>query len=96
MSVEIVSWRVTAVGPAADRQSGVDMAATQGAPKATRRAVFADGPVEVPVFDRDALSLDQRIEGAAIIEERETTIVILPGWTAGVDALGAIVAKRNG
>jgi N-methylhydantoinase A len=27
-----------------------------------------------------------------IIEERETTIIILPGWTATVDDFGCIVA----
>ena len=96
MAVEIVSWRVTAIGPAADRKSDVDLSAEPGKAKATRRAVFRSGPVDVPVFDRSALALDQSVAGPAIIEERETTIIILPGWTATVDALGAIVAKRNG
>lgn len=96
MAVEIVSWRVTAIGPAADRRSDVDLPAKPGEAKATRRAVFRSGPADVPVFDRSAMALDQSVEGPAIIEERETTIIILPGWTATVDALGAIVAKRNG
>jgi N-methylhydantoinase A len=95
MGVEIVSWRVTAVGPSVDRQSDIDLPAAPGAAKATRRAVFGDGPAEVPVFDRTVLARDQQIEGPAIIEERETTIIILPGWSATVDALGAIVARRK-
>jgi len=32
------------------------------------------------------------LNGPAIIEERETTIVIPPGWKAGVDAYGCVVA----
>ena len=95
MDVEIVSWRVTATSPAIDRQSGVDLPTAPGAPKTRRRAVFANGAAEVPVFDRSALALAQNVAGPAIIEERETTIIILPGWTATVDALGCIVAKRN-
>jgi N-methylhydantoinase A len=51
---------------------------------------------EVPVYDRAALAIGQRLAGPAIIEERETTLVILRGWTASVDAGGAVIAVREG
>ncbi|MCC2098999.1 MAG: hydantoinase/oxoprolinase family protein, partial [Hyphomicrobiales bacterium] len=95
MGVEIVSWRVTATSPAVDRQSGVDLPAEPGKAKTRRRAVFANGAVDVPVYDRTALAVGQHVAGPAIIEERETTIIILPQWTAAVDDLGCIVATRN-
>ena len=95
MRVEIVSWRVTATSPAVDRQSGVDLPSAPGKAKAQRRAIFANGTADVPVFDRFALALWQEVAGPAIIEERETTIIILPQWTAKVDELGCIVATRN-
>ena len=53
-------------------------------PKASRKARFNGGDVDTPVYQRRELAQDQVIEGPAIIEERETTIVILPGWTAKV------------
>jgi N-methylhydantoinase A len=49
---------------------------------------------EIPVFDRAHLALGQEIAGPAIIEERETTIVLPPAWSATVDALGCVVAER--
>lgn len=95
MGVEVVSWRVTAVGPPTDRQSDVESAASAGDPKGQRRAVFESGAVDVAVYDRAALARGQAVPGPAIIEERETTIVILPGWTATVDPLGCVIATRS-
>jgi N-methylhydantoinase A len=46
----------------------------------------------VPVFDRKALAAGQALRGPAIVEERETTIVIPPGWRAEVDRFGCVVA----
>jgi len=48
---------------------------------------------QVPVYDRSALATGQSMAGPAIIEERETTIVIPPGWSATVDAFGCVVAS---
>ena len=41
------------------------------------------------------LAAGQSVKGPAIIEERETTIVILPGWTATVDQIGCIFATQG-
>ena len=37
----------------------------------------------------------QSIAGPALIEERETTTVILPGWSATVHATGCVIAERK-
>jgi N-methylhydantoinase A len=42
----------------------------------------------VPVLHRDALRARNRIEGPAIVEEMDSTTMVLPGQTARVDALG--------
>ena len=94
IDVEVVSWRVTATGPSVDRQSELHLPVSDGAPKSVRRAVFAGGAQDVPVYDRAALAEGQRVPGPAIVEERETTIIILPGWEASIDRLGCIIAKR--
>jgi N-methylhydantoinase A len=96
LNVEVVSWRVTALGPSVERETGSGLSLEAGAPKTYRRAVFRQGPRDVPVYDRPALAEGQEIPGPAIIEERETTIVILDGWNAHVDSLGCIIAKREG
>jgi N-methylhydantoinase A len=48
------------------------------------------------VYARAGLAADQEIAGPAIIEERETTTVILPGWSARIDRTGCIIAQRAG
>jgi N-methylhydantoinase A len=95
VEVEIVSWRLTAFGPPAARHSRAVPAKTKGLPKAKRPARFNGAATPVEVYDRAALALGQEVAGPAIIEERETTIVILPGWRATVDASGCIMAKRS-
>ncbi|WP_373285211.1 hypothetical protein, partial [Caldovatus sediminis] len=49
-----------------------------------------------PVYDRGALALGQRIAGPAIVEERETTLVVPRGWTAEVHPTTAVLARREG
>jgi len=95
MDVEIVSWRAAAHGGDAGRDIGIRLAAQPAAPKATRNVYFKDRSLPVAVYDRLALARDQRIEGPVIIEERETTIFVLRGWTLGVHADGSLKAKRQ-
>jgi N-methylhydantoinase A len=45
-------------------------------------------------ISRAAIAVGQRIEGPVIIEERETTLVVLRGWTASVHPTGAVIAER--
>jgi len=56
-----------------------------GKRKGTRLARFADGTVEAVVYDRYALVPGDRIEGPAIIEERESTTIVPPGDIVRVD-----------
>ena len=59
-----------------------------------RRAVFVmrDGALrEVPVYERSDLVASQRIDGPAIVEERESTTVVGPGDTLEVDPHGCLV-----
>jgi len=95
MDVEVVSWRVSALGPAPQRSSEVAARAVAADPKADREILFPAGRRSAPVYDRDTLGAAQEIDGPAIIEERETTIVIPPGWRAATNTLGCIVATRT-
>ena len=50
---------------------------------------------DVPVYRRDALGPGARFDGPAIVEERETTAVIRPGWSVEVGTDGSLVATRG-
>jgi N-methylhydantoinase A len=95
VDVEVVSWRVVAAGPSVSRHSTPELAATPAKAKATRKARFHRHDVDTPVYERRELARNQRIKGPAIIEERETTIIILPGWRANVDPTGCIMASKE-
>ncbi len=93
--VEIVSLRLTAEGPR-PHFGGVDRpGAAPGAPKVSRPVGLWDNADAVPVYDRGALGIGQEIAGPAIIEERETTIVLPPLWTATVNDIGCIIATKD-
>jgi len=64
-------------------------------PRRTRSARFNGRDIDTPVYARRDLARGQSIDGPAIIEERETTIIILPGWRARVDATGCIMASKE-
>jgi N-methylhydantoinase A len=93
--VEIVTWRVTARGPDVAAPGGVALAASAGAPRRYRPVhAWADDTM-TPVYARADLAAGQIVAGPAIIEERETTTAIPPGWTAAIDAIGCIVATKD-
>jgi N-methylhydantoinase A len=93
--IEIVSWRLTAKGPESLFEGPRAKPGAGAAPKSERLIpLWADaGPAKV--YDRAALALGQVISGPALIEERETTIVLLPGWDGVVDEFGCITATRR-
>ena len=94
VDAEVVSWRLIATGPSASRDSAPELGAAETKPRAKRKARFNGADVDTPVYQRRELARDQRINGPAIIEERETTIIILPGWRASVHATGSIMATK--
>lgn len=98
VAVEVVTWRLSACAAAAD----IDPAATvvgEGDAEATshRPIVFDRGhePVDTPVYKRSELGAGATFEGPAVVEERETTSVIRPGWTVEVAPDGSLIAERT-
>jgi N-methylhydantoinase A len=94
--LEIVSWRLTAQGPEIAVESGAHGTKTDGSPRSHRKVLLWPNEERVPVYDRAALAIGQQIAGPAIIEERETTIVLPPNWDAVVNELACIVATERG
>jgi len=87
-AVEAISFRVRVLGAAPPLD--LDQAETRGADqtkrKGARQAWFGGGFMEAAVYDRYALAPGDRIEGPAIVEEREATTVVPPGDRLTVDA----------
>ncbi len=97
--IQAVNWRVTVSGPA-PQISGLQVfgeAAGQSAQKGTRPAMFTSGDqsAETAVFDRYALPANFQTGGPAIIEEAESTSVVLPGWSVRLEASGCLVLQRD-
>ncbi|MCC5969039.1 MAG: hydantoinase/oxoprolinase family protein [Pararhodobacter sp.] len=95
MPIELVNWHVTARGAPPERAAAASPASGT-LPVPRNRTVWIGGkPETVPIYDRNALVVDQSIPGPVIIEERETTTFILPGWTLSLHQNGSLVAERT-
>ena len=95
--VEIVTWRLAASADA-DQVAPEPVATGSGAePMARRPIVFgrAKEPVDTPVYRRGDLAAGATFSGPAVVEERETTAVIRPGWTVEVGTDGSLIATRG-
>jgi N-methylhydantoinase A len=93
--IEIVSWRLTAQAPENRFEGKPAPTGEHGKPKSERMIpLWADaGPAKV--YDRANLARGQVVSGPCLIEERETTIVLLPDWEGVVDEFGCIEATRK-
>lgn len=94
--IEVVSWRITASGPTPNIQlqfegQQIDRSAAE---KGERLAHFPDvGYVPTKVFNRYGLAPGTVIQGPAVVEERESTVVAGPDTTITVDeSLNLIIA----
>lgn len=64
-------------------------------PTSHRQTYFTDQPSETPIFSWEQLRVDTRIEGPAICEGGESTVVVEPGWYGRVDSRGTLCLEVN-
>jgi N-methylhydantoinase A len=93
LPVECVGWRVTVSGPTPRLDLAATPSAAGAARKGTRPAWFGGRFVDSAVFDRAALAPGERIAGPALVEERESTLVLPPGAQAHCDAARNLVVE---
>ncbi|HEY7581705.1 MAG TPA: hydantoinase/oxoprolinase family protein, partial [Acetobacteraceae bacterium] len=94
-SVEITAERLRVVGEIPP-VSLPRLAAQGAAVSATVRSLFLDGgSIAAAVYQRDDLRPDQTLRGPAIVEQEDTTTIVLPGWSATVDAIGNLLIARE-
>ena len=88
---EALHWRLTARGQTNTEHVSIDVAATGDEPRRGEREVYfpdAGGFLTTSVYDRYALRAGSTIEGPALVQERESTLVVGPCATAKKDELG--------
>ena len=88
--IEMTSWRVAVSGPVPDVVPRLPVGQIHdgnSAQRGVRQVHFADaaGFVATPVFDRYSLAPGWQTAGPAVIEERESTVIVPPGATARID-----------
>lgn len=85
--VEIINWRVTSSGPAPQLRLQTDMNVAQQIRKGSRAAYFPElgGYHDTPVYNRYGLLPGTHFAGPAIVEERESTVIIGPDCSFRID-----------
>src|SRR6185312_13286914 len=95
--VQFVSLRLAAIGlipPLAIRQHPA--AAGTPSAKPSREVWFrSTGTVAAEVHDRARMSEGATVDGPAVVESLESTILIPPGWQARMDGDGYILMART-
>lgn len=94
--VEIGTVRLAVVG-VTENITQPEIAAGNGTPSPKgERSLFRAGKwVSADVYDRSAFGAGDTITGPAIIEQDDTTTVLLPGWSARADVLGNLHLERH-
>jgi N-methylhydantoinase A len=96
--VEVVNLRLTAVGRRTRLRFPDAPAQTGSAPPIKRDIVLMDPsrPVSCFVYDRDALSAGQKVQGPACIVEYASTTILFEGDEATVAPSGELIIRIGG
>jgi N-methylhydantoinase A len=49
----------------------------------------------VPVLDREKMGKGSEVAGPAIVEFKESTCVVRPGWRGAIDGVGTLVLEKG-
>ena len=95
---EFLTWRVSVAGERPNPTIPVDAIRPERQLKGHRPIWITEESsfAEAAVYDRDGLAPGARIAGPAVVEERESTVVIGPTGSATVDDLGNLEVDVNG
>ncbi|TME63937.1 MAG: hydantoinase/oxoprolinase family protein [Chloroflexi bacterium] len=96
--LEIINWRVISSSPPPQvrlQATGVKQATTSTTRKGSRKAYFPElgGYVDTPVYDRYGLPPGSGFDGPAIIEERESTVIVGPDCRFRIDEQLNLIVK---
>ena len=93
-SVELVNLRLISTVPV--EKPELDEPEPKGeAESGTREANFDGEWQEVSVLDRERMGKGSEVSGPAIVEFKESTCVVRPGWRGAVDGVGTLVLEKE-
>jgi len=95
-SVELVNLRLISTVPV--EKPEISETPAEGDAEPGRRKANFDGEdtwQEAPVLDREEMSKGSEVEGPAIVEFKESTCVVRPGWRGAVDGVGTLVLEKE-
>jgi N-methylhydantoinase A len=93
--VELVNLRLTATVPV-DKPELRELSAKKGEAESGRREANFDGEWrEVSILNRERMGKGSEVVGPAIVEFKESTCVVRPGWQGLVDGVGTLVLEKE-
>jgi N-methylhydantoinase A len=99
VAIEVMNWRVVSSGPNPKMKLHIKSQRQRMGEtiKAKRIAYFpeASGFVMTPIYDRYKLAPEDSFDGPAIVEERESTVIVGPGAKCRIDANHNLVVQLN-
>lgn len=94
--VEIINFRarIVAVTP---KVPHISLAEGKSAPRAidTRKVSIKGKEYQADIYARADLFAGDRISGPAVVEQEDTTVLILPDWTGRCDAYGNLILEKG-
>jgi N-methylhydantoinase A len=99
LDIEITSWSVRAATPAVPAPAVEDAAGgPPAAPEGTRSLYDTASArhAEAAMIRRASFRTGQSLAGPAVVTERETTVIVPPGFTATMQPDGCIDLRRDG
>jgi N-methylhydantoinase A len=99
--LEAITWRLEVSAPLPEilLDGGGSTAAAPNEAQKGERAVYLpeeEGFLAVPVYDRYRLSPGVTFEGPAVVEERESTVVLGPGSRGEIDGTRNLLVRPSG
>ena len=93
--VELGTARLAVIGGTPDR-AAQEFPTGDGKPKIKgKRRLFHKGAwLDADIYDRHSFRANDQVSGPAIIEQDDTTTILLPGWIANCDKAGNLHLER--
>jgi N-methylhydantoinase A len=92
--IEIVSVRLTAM-VAIDKPALKETGGASTGRTGSRGANFDGRWIDVGVFAREEMAVGTEITGPAMVELKESTCIVRPGWRAALDDTGTLTVERR-
>jgi N-methylhydantoinase A len=92
--VELVNVRLVATVPV-EKPKPEEPSSKGEEESRCQQADFDGERQEVPVLARERMGKNSEVTGPAIVEFRESTCVVRPGWKGTVDGVGTLVLERD-